>query len=328
MGSSFECPVCGNTSVDSNHATGFVVCNRCGLCVDSIRVVSNSYNSIFNGYGCVKADAPLGESTYAGQCITDDFNDICTRTSAPYKPRTYFNERLSQWRGREPPIPDDRMEKIKLAYIYDTTYSPRYVLAKDDIRKILKTVEDRCSTRFPYGKRYLEKWITIRRALTGVRGYGAECDEDTADQLRDMFKKVYRGFLVTLRGATSRYSLPSYNFIFRRLFDLLGKPVWGCDFPLLKNNSKRCDLVGMWLSIIRYTGWPYINSDVQIAGLDNGVDWEKAKRKSRELNDAGNRVAPVTNQLKRRKSEPDSTPTEDWTESFISFIEATYDGFN
>jgi hypothetical protein len=69
-----------------------------------------------------------------------------------------------------------------------------------------------------------------------------------------------------------RHSFISYNFVFRRLFDLLGCSHLGADFPPLKSKRKREDIISIWLTLIRYLRWPYINSDARLFGAAHAID--------------------------------------------------------
>jgi hypothetical protein len=50
------------------------------------------------------------------------------------------------------------------------------------------------------------------------------------------------------------------------LFDLRGVSHFNVDFPPLKSKKKREDIIILWLKMISYLKWPYMNSDGRVFG--------------------------------------------------------------
>ena len=54
----------------------------------------------------------------------------------------------------------------------------------------------------------------------------------------------------------SRKNFLNYNYVFVRLFDLLGVPEFCCFFPLIKSKSKLNALDQQWVNICSELNWP------------------------------------------------------------------------
>jgi hypothetical protein len=86
--------------------------------------------------------------------------------------------------------------------------------------------------------------------------------------LKDSFAQIQVPFQTTVRTEGVRYSFINYNFCFRRFFDLAGCSEFGVDFPPLKSRKKRDECIALWLKIIKFLHWPYINSDGDLFGQE------------------------------------------------------------
>lgn len=75
-----------------------------------------------------------------------------------------------------------------------------------------------------------EKFLTIRWLLTGVPSRGRHASAELVEWLKYAFACLQRPFEDIVRRSGIRYSFVSYNFLFRRLFDLYGTPHYGLDF--------------------------------------------------------------------------------------------------
>ena len=84
-----------------------------------------------------------------------------------------------------------------------------------------------------------EKFLTLRRYLSGVRSLGEDASEELVEFLKTRFEELQIPFELLVRSAGTRYSFIHYNFLFRRLFDLYGCSHFGVDFPPLKSKRKR-----------------------------------------------------------------------------------------
>lgn len=259
----------------------------CG-CVDErqrLLLAASSYRSTFDEFGCRKQSAPLQESAVVGAYLADvDLSAALARggmgPSAPYRRETYFAERISQWRGHEPAIPDDDFSLIKARYWEFTGQWPspkqrwarNHVLSKDDCRALLWDLDNERASYTYFVKKYLEKFLSIRYMLTGHGSRGRKVSDGFVHKLKVLFSRLQPAFAHTVRASRERYSFVNYNFCFRRLFDLLGKPYLARDFPPLKSRKKREDIIFLWLKLIKYLKWPYINSDAANFGNEFRAD--------------------------------------------------------
>ncbi|MGB0548745.1 MAG: hypothetical protein ACPGR8_06385 [Limisphaerales bacterium] len=267
-----HCDNCGNVrSFASDYRSGDRYCTVCGLVLGRVMVVSNGYKSVFDSHGNIRVGARGADMFTRGQVLLDSGAHHVRRSkSAPYKRATYFAERITQWCQREPRI--DWKVRLTIDRAYRAgRYAARYVLTKRDVRAIVRDAAAQTQTpRFV--DKYLEKWLTIRYILTGEPSYGYYFGDVIAPYLKEMFAKLQQPFEQTVRTRRKRYSFISYNFVFRRLFDLLGFPEFGEDFPPLCGAAKRVELVALWLRMMNFLNWPYINSDRENFGIEYYVD--------------------------------------------------------
>lgn len=135
-----------------------------------------------------------------------------------------------------------------------------------------------------------EKFLTIRRLLCGIHSFGYGASEELVEFLKHCFRLLQVPFDMLIRAEKIRYSFINYNFLFRRFFDLYGCPHYGVDFPPLKSKKKREDTIILYLKLIAYTKWPYINSDGALFGNAYDTSWttiqQRLKRKQPERNAA------------------------------------------
>ncbi len=75
-----------------------------------------------------------------------------------------------------------------------------------------------------------EKFLSIRRILSGIRSLGHYASEELVEFLRDRFKDLQIPFEFLVRQDGVRYSFLNYNFLFRRFFDLYGVSHYGVEF--------------------------------------------------------------------------------------------------
>ena len=270
-----ECQNCNNDVMVTDYKTGDIYCRFCGCVNDRLRLVAHSFRKVFDDAGNIRPDAPIYEPFQRGTVCLDNYEPMFPKTnSAPYKRATYFAERISQWQQTEPEIPEEDQYRISYEY-YDMRFPPEYILAKDDIRLILRCLNTEHQTK-RFVDKYLEKWITLRSGLCGEPGYGLNMNAEFADDLKVAFNQIQIPFSILIKERGNRYSCISYNFIFRRIFDLFGCSEFGIDFPPLKNPAKRSELVANWIKLTEYLVWPYINSDENNFGFEYYVDPFKA----------------------------------------------------
>jgi len=285
------CRNCGAADYLVDAERGECTCADCG-CVNGdavLMVASARYKELYDCSGNRQFQAPMVETVRAG-IYSETPADVMAanakqNTSAPYQRATYFAERISQWRGLEPCIPYADYKQIEQLYnryidrwgLYpeQQRWQRGHCLSKEDTRQLLWEIDrERQRQQFkPYFvKKYLEKFLTIRLALCGRGSLGLHINEVLVLSLKELFKRLQVPFAHLAEGTGRRHSFISYNFVFRRLFDLLGCSHLGADFPPLKSKKKREDIVSIWLGLISYLQWPYLNSDAQLYGAAHAVD--------------------------------------------------------
>lgn len=115
------CRNCGGCDFAVDYACGECCCESCG-CVDSrLMVASASFKQTFDLNGTRVEQAPLVEMFSQAAFSTTAADELLAErlratASAPYKRRTYFSERLSQWQSREPAIDRVDFEEIRALY--------------------------------------------------------------------------------------------------------------------------------------------------------------------------------------------------------------------
>ena len=272
------CAICRNLLFfdDTERATS--ICSNCGCVQSDFQLDGNDYHA--HDHASALAPNPASykrrrRAAYAS--LENNYDDPhyvgpFRPKSPPYKRATYFNELLSQWRCVEPAIERSDWENIKAAY----TASGYKRLSKSKVRKLLTKCDDAViahlvaggkSVAFAksccwYGKKYYEKWRTIRDRLHGKLSTGRYVPLDVVRRLRMRFAELQPAFEEWRAGR--KVSLSNYPFIFRRLLDLEGQSWRNVDWPPSLTLSKQRKVISLWLFICGRTGWPYINSDSAI----------------------------------------------------------------
>lgn len=245
------------------------MCSGCGAVQCGIYVVGGTYSSIFDEDGNKRVGAPKSENYIPGDCAEVCDPPVATlrsTNSAPYKRQTYFSERVSQWRMQEPDIDEDDWLAIETTF-FAGKFTTDGKITKEDVRSVLRAVDNKLEGERPrFVRKYLEKFLTIRYRLSGLPSYGRHADGQIVFELKNLFAQLQVPFDRLVRHRGTRYSFPNYNFVFRRCFDLLGCNNYNIDFPPLKSYKKREDIICIWIKLIRYLNWPYINSDAKIFG--------------------------------------------------------------
>lgn len=160
-----------------------------------------------------------------------------------------------------------------------------------------------------------EKFLSLRYDLCGIRSYGQDATNDIVEEARTFFRQLQLPFTIVTAFSAERTSFPNYNFAIRRIWDLIGFPEFGHDFPPLKSKKKRQEIIGLWLPLITYLQWPYINSDGALFGPDHETRLAELQRRRR----APKRAAPTEtpdpepdNHKLRRTDDDSSNGPRDW----------------
>jgi len=168
-----DCRECGSRALFVDNGRGDVVCGDCGAVDPDERVVFQcaGYRETFDRCGSVRASAPRSEAYESGQ--RNLVAPRQERRSPPYDRRTYFNERIAQWRCREPAIPEDDYD-----IILRTHNSPPFngaPLGKEDVRRLLRTIDARLSTK-RFGDKYLvSSFLTSSCSSSATMIHGGSC---------------------------------------------------------------------------------------------------------------------------------------------------------
>ncbi len=310
--------VCGNCGcadflVDEHRGT--YTCEECG-CVDSAPILkaTGAYKESFDCTGTRRHTAPVFESVVSGVYHTTAALDMAQSrprgNSPPYRRETYWSERISQWRLQEPDFVEGDSQRIEEKWQQLSGYFggierharfanvnwergvdgamrtvPRFVLDKEDCRAILWSIDSDIETaggKPTFVKRYLEKFLTIRKNLCGVTSYGYGVSDEFVEWLKTMFRQLQNPFEDIVRRSKVRYSFINYNFLFRRFFDLAGVSHYGRDFPPLKSKKKREDIILLYLKLISVTKWPYLNNDGALFGAAYDTDIKQLQQRQSE----------------------------------------------
>lgn len=293
-----QCRNCGATDYNVDAERGECTCADCG-CVNTdaiLLVASARYKELYDCSGNRQFQAPLVEVVrggFYGETVADvHAQQREQKKSAPYQRVTYWSERISQWRGLEPSIPSDDFRDIQRLYEWGTNqwgsnpaakWQPKHCLSKEDTRELLWEIDRQRRARGAkpfFVKKYLEKFLTIRLALCGRGSLGLHINDLLVLRLRELFKQLQVPFAQLAARTRRRHSFISYNFVFRRLFDLLRCSHLGADFPPLKSKKKREDITSIWVGLIEYLQWPYLNSDAALFGASHAVCLGSLNRRS------------------------------------------------
>lgn len=326
-----NCAECGGTEFCDDYARGDRVCSGCGATGDTLRVAAPRYNELFDASGNRRVARAVAESYPIHATCATVFSAGRRRravSSAPYKRSTYWAERISQWQQNEPRIPTEDWDEIECAYLdewWDAAPVEPPALDKDRIRGLLRSLdlarkrdedlapEDR-KPRFV--RKYLEKWLTIRYQLTGIESRGCRVSYAVVDELKYLFNVIQPAFDLTCKHPGSRFSMLNYNFLFRRFFDLINRSDLCVDFPPLKSQAKRANMVQLWLEITHNMCWPYLNSDGDVFGPAFYVDpWQ--------CDSDGNGDSPGTPTRpaeQRRPASPASPAAADWNTELLDLV--------
>ena len=160
------------------------------------------------------------------------------RKLSNYKRIHHFHERISQLMLNESTIPSEHLARITQSF----KESSAILIDKCTVRKILRSLNLQV---------YIEKWLSIIWHIAGVRP--PPLSQKIMIKLDLMF--------IALQGPFARCkpdhrkNFLNYNYVFNRLFDLLGLPEYNMFFPLIKSKSKIKALDETWERMCLELGW-------------------------------------------------------------------------
>lgn len=161
-----------------------------------------------------------------------------TRRFSNYKRIHHWHERISQLLILESQIPDHHMLQIA-EKLCDGTHT---ILCKDSIRKVLRSLNMQT---------YIEKWLQVIQRLTGISP--PLPGPALLIQLDNMFMDLQRPFDQHVREG--RKNFLNYNYVFCRLFQLVGCTKFCMFFPLIKSKMKLRVLDEMWGAMAKSLNW-------------------------------------------------------------------------
>lgn len=169
------------------------------------------------------------------------------KPSYPYKRINHFNERLSQFQGKEnTEIPEEVYDSIRKKLKQYRIYNYRKLTHKT-IKDILK--------RLDY-QTYYEHIPYIICKLNGMSP--PNIGQKNEERLRSMFKEMQAPF--QLYCPKERTNFLSYSYVLRKLCELIElDDVLQC-FPFLKNPDKLRQQDRIWKKICGYCRWEFYPS--------------------------------------------------------------------
>lgn len=257
------CSYCNKGPIVEDFERGCSVCLACGCCGEIVYMDDRKLIDYDERPIAVEKYAP---ERAAKSIVKRQAFAVVHGKKQGYKPDTYFNEKIAQWRGLEPRIPDSDRKAIATAWLKRLDADPELICDKAVIRDVLLDCDrELLAAKYtPYFvKKYLEKWLTIREMLDLKESMGVFVPESAVHDLRRLFAQIKVPVETKIKGVNGRRSFPNYNFVFRRLLELIGLRDAVVDFPPLKTKPKRHNLEAMWRVICAENGWPYINTDAE-----------------------------------------------------------------
>ncbi len=213
-----SCDIC-DVEMILHHSDGFYTCTKCGL---SEAVLVDSHKGSYK-------DPNPSNAGYA------------------YKRLNHFNERISQFQGKEsteipPEIYDKIWEEIHKRRITDLS-----VLNPKIVRKILKKLNL---------NQYYEHVPHIINKLNGLPP--PKMSRETEERLRQMFKQIEEPWRIFCPA--DRKNFLSYNYVLHKFCELLELDMFLPCFPLLKSREKLIEQDRIWKNICDYLNWEFYSS--------------------------------------------------------------------
>lgn len=213
------CPKCPDSNVVYYHDTSDMVCDSCGIIVDTL--ISQ-------------------ELTYREEQETSE-----KVINYSYKRDNHFNEWLSQFQAQEmTTIPKEVIEqlrnefkKIKIKSVNEITHAK--------VRGLLKKLKL---------NKYYEHVPYISNILSGIKPPNMPVELE--EQLRMMFKDIQKPF--DNNCPAERKNFLSYSFVLYKFCELLSEDTYLQYFPLLKSKEKLHQQDMIWKKICTELHWEFI----------------------------------------------------------------------
>jgi len=213
------CPNCPDSNVVYYHDTSDMVCDLCGVIVDTL--ISQ-------------------ELTYREEQETSE-----KVINYSYKRDNHFNEWLSQFQAQEmTTIPKEVIEqlrnefkKIKIKSVNEITHAK--------VRGLLKKLKL---------NKYYEHVPYISNILSGIKPPNMPVELE--EQLRMMFRDIQKPF--DNNCPAERKNFLSYSFVLYKFCELLSEDTYLQYFPLLKSKEKLHQQDMIWKKICTELHWEFI----------------------------------------------------------------------
>jgi DNA-directed RNA polymerase subunit RPC12/RpoP len=164
-----------------------------------------------------------------------------------YKRMNHFSELLNQFQGKEsteisPEIFDKIIQELHKQRLTDMSQ-----VTNQTLRATLKKLGLNS---------YYEHIPYIINKLSGISP--PTLSRELEDKLRQMFKEVQEPFMKFKNK--SRKNFLNSHYVFHKLFELLEKDEYLCQFNYLKSRQKLYEHDEVWEKICNYNNWTYIKS--------------------------------------------------------------------
>jgi len=199
---------------------------------------------VCNGKSGIVLDYTRGDlicsncGTVQPSLVADNGNFNFVRVGSNYKRIHHFHERISQLLLCESNICDAHWQAIS-SKITESNFTE---LNKTNIRKVLRSLNMQI---------YIEKWLQIMFRYANVRP--PRPPSSVLLKLDQMFLALQTPFAI--HKSKSRRNFLNYNFVFNRLFHMLGIPEFGMFFPLIKSKNKLRLLEETWQQMCKNLQW-------------------------------------------------------------------------
>lgn len=263
----FVCNSCNRSNIAANFERGDFVCMDCGLCAAQLTILPIMHT---DDRGAARACKEM--------VLANPLENSPVGGSSRYDPKEYFRTRINLWAQIAPVIPSDDWDEIEFRFRdfcrnrfkgripshqelqcgNGRQLSETVVLARKEVLSILTACDDRLANEGQekrFVRLYLSGWLVIRYRFSGVRSTYFSCSPFELEQLEQLFAQVLKYKL-----HEPKFNL-NFNFIFRRLFDLIGRPDCCDDFPRQKTVWREKKNIDFWIRNCTFNKWPYINSD-------------------------------------------------------------------
>lgn len=230
-----KCPKCDN-KLTWNLLESMIICDKCGFLIYICEKVSSRNN--YNKY----------KSKYAGNLRKNVKIFSRNNNMNTYKLENHLKNILLTVQGKENfKIPNKVLNCVKNEIKRHNIVNLRKNLTKPILKMIIK------QQKF---QKYIDHAPKIYFILTGQRY--VDIPIENINKIREMFSRLKIPIIKNSRP--TRKSFPSYNFVIRKIVELLDLHKYIKHFPLLKSPEKNDILEEMWKKVCMELNLPYKRS--------------------------------------------------------------------